>query len=115
MAHSIEARLPFLDYRLVEFAFSIPAEHKINGAVTKKILREAMKEYLPIEVYERKDKIGFSTPIEKNRFSDESWIKNISKQIKRNELLDKFIDTDKLRLDHIFRLHSLYIFMETWQ
>lgn len=39
MAHSIEARVPFLDHRLVELAFSMPAEYKINGLERKRVLR----------------------------------------------------------------------------
>lgn len=59
MAHSIEARVPFLDHKIVEFAFSLPDEWKISGDTQKLILRRAMKEYVPREVLERQDKIGF--------------------------------------------------------
>jgi asparagine synthase (glutamine-hydrolysing) len=63
MAHSIEARVPFLDYRLVEFLFTLPERWKIKGVTTKHILREAMKRILPESVRTRKDKIGFkATP-----------------------------------------------------
>jgi asparagine synthase (glutamine-hydrolysing) len=62
MAHSVEARLPFLDYRLVEFAFSLPDEFKIRNAKTKAVLRDALKGYLVEEVRLRKDKMGFVTP-----------------------------------------------------
>ncbi len=59
MFHSIEARVPFLDNRLVEFLFTLPEEWKIKGVVTKYILREAMKGILPETIRNRKDKIGF--------------------------------------------------------
>jgi asparagine synthase (glutamine-hydrolysing) len=63
MAHSLEARVPFLDHRLVEFLFTLPEEWKIKGITTKHILREAMKGILPEYIRTRKDKIGFrSTP-----------------------------------------------------
>ena len=62
MAFSLEARLPFLDYRLVEFAFSLPAEQKIRGGVSKVILRNSMRGVLPEVVRTRKDKMGFVTP-----------------------------------------------------
>jgi len=62
MAYSIETRLPFLDYRLVEFVFSLPTEFKIKEGVTKIILRIAMHGILPEEVRNRMDKIGFATP-----------------------------------------------------
>jgi len=63
MAFSIESRVPFLDHRLVEFAFSLLTEDRIsNKAETKYILREGLKSVLPKAVYERKDKKGFITP-----------------------------------------------------
>jgi asparagine synthase (glutamine-hydrolysing) len=64
MASSVESRVPYLDHNLVEFAVNVPTEQKIHGTLTKIILREAMKPYLPDEIYRRTDKIGFSTPIE---------------------------------------------------
>lgn len=59
MAHSIEARVPFLDHRLVELLFTIPGNLKINKVTTKYIFREAMKGILPESIRNRKDKIGF--------------------------------------------------------
>jgi len=59
MAHSIEARVPFLDHRLVEFLFTLPEDLKIRGVTTKYILREAMKGILPEVIRNRKDKVGF--------------------------------------------------------
>jgi asparagine synthase (glutamine-hydrolysing) len=59
MAHSIEARVPFLDHRVVEFAFRLGPEMKIRGVETKRILREAMRGVLPEEIRARKDKLGF--------------------------------------------------------
>ncbi len=47
MAHGRELRLPYLDYRFVEFCFSLPASYKINKSSQKVLMREAMKEYLP--------------------------------------------------------------------
>ena len=65
MAHSIEARVPFLDYRLVEFALGLPDAFKMEDGVTKRILREAMKDVLPEDVRLRNDKLGFATPEER--------------------------------------------------
>jgi asparagine synthase (glutamine-hydrolysing) len=60
MAHSIEARVPFLDHRLVEFAFRLPGDFKIPApGRTKDLLRRSMRDTLPSEVLDRKDKIGF--------------------------------------------------------
>lgn len=62
MRFSIESRVPFLDYRLVEFAFSLPYYYKIKNFETKYIFRKAIKDYIPKEIIDRKDKIGFATP-----------------------------------------------------
>lgn len=62
MAFSIEARVPFLDYRLVEYAFSLPAEQKLRNGMTKIVLRNAMQGVLPEPVRVRTDKMGFVTP-----------------------------------------------------
>lgn len=72
MAHSIESRVPFLDYRLVEFAFATPAEEKIHYGVTKRILRDALKGILPEPIRTRMDKIGFSTP-------EDTWLRTTMK------------------------------------
>ena len=64
MAHSIEARVPFLDYRLVEFVLGLPDDYKIARGTTKRVLREAMRGVLPERVRERVDKKGFATPEE---------------------------------------------------
>jgi asparagine synthase (glutamine-hydrolysing) len=62
MAHSIEARMPFLDYRLVELAFALPPNWKMRGARTKFILRQAMRGRIPELVRNRLDKMGFPVP-----------------------------------------------------
>jgi asparagine synthase (glutamine-hydrolysing) len=62
MAFSIESRVPFLDHRLVELAFSLPDEAKIHNGVTKRILRESMRDLMPPAITDRKDKKGFVTP-----------------------------------------------------
>ncbi len=62
MAYSIETRLPFLDYRIVDFAFSLPHTYKIRGDQTKMLLHKIAGEILPAKVYNRQDKMGFSTP-----------------------------------------------------
>jgi asparagine synthase (glutamine-hydrolysing) len=62
MAHSLEARVPFLDHRLVELCFSLPPHELIRGGETKSILRRAFGDLLPPAVRERRDKLGFVTP-----------------------------------------------------
>lgn len=62
MAHSIEARVPFLDYRLVELLFSLDGGHLIDRSRTKAVLRRALGDLMPPTVTERTDKLGFVTP-----------------------------------------------------
>ena len=59
MNFSIETRLPFLDYRLVEHTLSLPAGAKIKFGWTKYVLRKAMEALLPEQVIWRKKKYGF--------------------------------------------------------
>ena len=62
MAWSVELRCPFLDYRIVELAFSLPASWKIRGPWSKFVFREAMKGRIPESVRTRTEKWGFPTP-----------------------------------------------------
>ena len=74
MAHSIEARVPFLDYRLVEFMASLPDPMKIRNGRMKWLLREALKDVMPIEITQRRNKIGFGTP-------EDDWLSKYWTQI----------------------------------
>lgn len=69
MAHSIESRVPFLDYRLVEFLGGLPGDHKLADCRTKQVLRDGMLGILPEMIRERRDKIGFAT-------GEVEWIRN---------------------------------------
>ena len=62
MAHSLEARVPFLDHRLAELCFSLDARRLIDRGRTKAVLRDALADLLPEKVRERRDKLGFVTP-----------------------------------------------------
>lgn len=61
MAHAIEVRPPFLDHRIVEFAAALPPRLKIQGSRQKVILKEMMKDKLPLSILRRK-KVGFDIP-----------------------------------------------------
>jgi asparagine synthase (glutamine-hydrolysing) len=63
MAFSIEARVPFLDYRVVQLGLAVPYWAKIRGWETKVILRDAMRDILPQSILERRDKKGYPTPL----------------------------------------------------
>ena len=62
MAHSLEARLPFLDQELVEHILALPAHAIIEHGWNRRVLREGLKDTLPPIVYRRRKKIGFTTP-----------------------------------------------------
>lgn len=61
MAFAIEARVPFLDYRLVETALGIADSDKVGGGVAKAVLRKAMRGIVPDAILDRRDKMGFVT------------------------------------------------------
>lgn len=69
MAHSVETRLPFLDYRLVSLVFNMAADWKLRGPWNKFVLREAMRQRIPESVRTRVDKMGFPVP-------DQKWFAN---------------------------------------
>jgi asparagine synthase (glutamine-hydrolysing) len=69
MAHSLEARVPFLDVRLVELLFSLGASDLIERGRTKAVLRRALGDLLPPVVRDRVDKLGFVTP-------EAAWLRN---------------------------------------
>lgn len=54
MAHALEVRVPFADHRILEYVYNVPWSVKFEGGVEKALLREAMKEYLPSRILERK-------------------------------------------------------------
>jgi asparagine synthase (glutamine-hydrolysing) len=62
MANSVESRLPFLDHRLAELAFSCDSIYHMKNGNNKTVLRDAMRGILPDKVLDRKDKYGFPTP-----------------------------------------------------
>lgn len=63
MRSGVEIRMPFLDHRIVEFAFSIGWQSKIRNGYTKSIIRDAMNGIMPTEIIQRKPKVGFSSPL----------------------------------------------------
>jgi asparagine synthase (glutamine-hydrolysing) len=90
MAFSLESRVPFLDYRLVEKAFSLPNDLKIHNGYTKWILRNAMNSRLPDEITWRKDKKGFTTP-------ERAWMLNgadmLRDAIQGDSALNDYLDS----------------------
>lgn len=95
MAHSVESRLPFLDYQLAEFAVNCAPSLKLRDGWTKWILRNAMTRTMPEKVRLRKTKLGFDTP-------EADWmrlgLRNGHRQI---------WDTPKLRMDRFLNAQNL--------
>ena len=84
MNQSLEVRVPFLDHKIVDFAFTLPVNYKIQGKQRKKILKDAFKEMLPDELFNRK-KQGFEVPLLK-------WFRTDLKSMITEELLaDDFV------------------------
>lgn len=89
MANSLEVRVPFLDYELVNFIFSLPADYKINSSLRKRIAQDAFKEMLPTKLYNRPKK-GFEVPLLK-------WFRREMKSIITENLLSKsFIEEQQI-------------------
>lgn len=104
MRFSIEARMPFLDHRLVERTLALPADEIIKNGMTKYFLREAMKNTVPEEIRTRRDKIGFGTPNE-DWFRTKPFRKNILELLHSEKLTArKIINPEKamkIYTDHL--------------
>lgn len=121
MAYSLEARSPFLDQELMEFAATLPAEMKLDGSDGKAILKSALRDVLPSAVLDR-PKMGFGVPLV-------SWFRNELRDLPAERLLDpaafargyfqrpaieRLITEHQQGLaDHSLRLWTL-LALETW-
>ncbi len=123
MYFSLESRVPFLDYRLVERTLACDSHKIINNGWTKHILREAMRGILPEEIRLRKDKIGFMTP-EDEWFREDifkNFISNIleSDSFKSREIIDNKV-AKRLYEKHLNKKHQIskeiwkWIHLELW-
>jgi asparagine synthase (glutamine-hydrolysing) len=122
MAFSIEARVPILDYRLVEFALVLPAEYKVRGACrTKWILRNLNDKLLPKSVAWRRSKLGYPTPFSRWLKSGGSVddLKSVTEQFKlrnivRPEVIEKqYQNHISGKADNSWILYR-YITLEIW-
>lgn len=122
MAYALEVRLPFLDYRLVEFSLSLPIAFKLKKGVSKRILRDAIKE-LPKLISRRKVKMGFNIP-EKDYFQMKeakeflALVLDEKSFVMRNNYLSKEL-INKLKQNTFndktdYRLFQRIIFLEVW-
>lgn len=88
MNHSLEARVPYLDHRLVDFLFTLPSEYKINAKGGKIILRNAFKSSFPTGFFEG-DKRGFEAPLS-------YWLRGPLRSIREQYLSETFIEKQGL-------------------
>jgi asparagine synthase (glutamine-hydrolysing) len=91
MANSLEARAPFLDHRLMEFAASLPADLRLQGSTSKYILKKAMEPFLPAEILYR-PKQGFGMPVR-------DWLRG-----ELQTLVYKVLVREPEGIEHFFRL-----------
>lgn len=97
MNQSIEIRSPFMDYRLMEFAFSIPDHLKFNNGVTKVIIRKTIGKKLPDSITNERKKIGFNTPFLDYMSKDVRFKEYVNEIISNENFLSKKIwDSEKL-------------------
>jgi asparagine synthase (glutamine-hydrolysing) len=125
MATSVEARVPFLDHHLVEYALGLPRSLKVQGASGKHILKQALEEILPHDLlYERKR--GFGAPVrEWFREGLGGWFDDhlMNSTMRRRELLDydfveRMLDEHRKRTKdwgfHLWALLNLSLWYERW-
>ena len=99
MAVSLETRIPFLDYNVIEFAASLPESHKVSNGVGKKILREVLYKYVPREMIER-PKMGFGVPLDE-------WLRGPLR-----EWAECLLDSDRLKKEGYF---NVLIVRKRWE
>lgn len=100
MAFGIEARVPYLDYRLIEFTAALPDRLRVNGGWAKVALRRAMRGRVPDSIIRRRDKMGFATP-------ERSWLRQSLPEISGLLREGQVIERGWVRRDEIDRLLAL--------
>lgn len=100
MANGVEIRMPFMDHRIVSFAFALPWTSKIRKGFSKAIIRDAVAQYMPKEVAYRKTKIGFTSPmVDWMQGPLKSFMLDTvsSRSFKECQLIDPIVVADKIR------------------
>lgn len=124
MAHSIESRLPFMDFRLVEWVFSRSSEIKISDGETKWVLREYLRRMGQENIGNRADKLGYPTPVddwltENNGdlpksilLSPNSMIQEYCDQKRINRLIKRHLKGMRGSANHLYRLLSTELWLQ---
>jgi len=121
MAHSLEARSPFLDHKVMEFAASLPPNLKLRGMETKFLLKDTLSDIVPQEILQRK-KMGFGVPLDvwfRNDLKEMAYDvlldqKSIERGYFRKEYVSKMLDEHvSKQYDHSYRIWAL-LFLELW-
>ncbi len=121
MANSLEARSPFLDHKVIEFAASLPASMKMRRLETKSLLKKVAARLVPKEVVYRR-KMGFGVPIGKwFRGSMKDFVREVllsekalSRGIIRPEVIRQYVnDHTEARRDNSFQLWT-FLMLELW-
>ena len=92
MANGLEVRIPFLDYELVNFVFSLPSDYKIGKGIRKRLVKDAFKDFLPKKLY-RRPKKGFEVPLLK-------WFRGEMKSLIVDDLLSEKFIADQAVFDY---------------
>lgn len=124
MAFSREIRLPFLDFRLVEYILSLPINFKMRYGWTKWILRKSFENDLPSEIIWRKDKKGFTTPQEKwfredlkndieQFFNSKMLVEQfgLMEQSKIKVFYEEFLNNDKIWYKEVFNIIAIEVWL----
>ena len=113
MQSSIEMRSPFIDYRLMELAFSLPDKMKMDNGVTKKILREIFKGKLPSSVTDNHLKIGFMTPFD--NWMDQEGMKNFTTGLLNSDSFRKKKILRPEKIKNVFENREKYPKFPYWR
>jgi asparagine synthase (glutamine-hydrolysing) len=96
MAFSIESRVPFLDYRLVEFGVNLPPKYLVEKNTSRPLYRRTVEKFLPEQIVKRKDKLGYPTPFTKwTRSTLKNYVSDVL--MSKDSLIYKYLDIEYVK------------------
>jgi asparagine synthase (glutamine-hydrolysing) len=119
MAFGIESRVPFADdIDLVNYIFSVEGKEKIKNGISKYLLREASKNFIPNQIYLRRDKIGFETPVQKWFLPYKDQIIDLIKTeidfLNIEYLTSNFVEVLKHKPNFVVKLYSFAVWKKVY-